>query len=296
MATSLRSGPRASAAILFIAVVASSCSDGGLRDDADTVAVLREIGAVSEDDLRQVKLHGNGHIKGLDLMGKDISRVLPHLGGLKQITGLKISVRDYSALEIRSLGKLSTLTHLTIACQDEHFPVLQSLVNVKELEIIGEEIEDSSLRYLASMKGLQNLSLEGVPISGTGFSHLKDFTDLQELNVAGTRLSDDGITAIVDNFPRLKKMEFSDTDVSREGALRLAALPWLYLLNFPKEVVGPDAQTVEKSERSRHRKERQIAKDAFAKEFRARHMEARRQARDRGEEVPSDDVYPLFTN
>lgn len=211
MLTSTKKSPWAGLLCTLCALTLPSCVDAGLHDSPEVVKALKSINALSDDDIRLVKANTDGHIGGLNLMGKDISDVLPHLDGLKRLRGLKVDVEDYSVEEIRLLGELKTLTHLTIACRDEHLPVLQSLTNMEELKIIGNDIQDSSLRYLASMKGMRKLNLEGAPISGIGFRHLKDFVALQELNVGSTKLNDDGITALIQNFPRLKTLVYCDS-------------------------------------------------------------------------------------
>lgn len=162
--------------------------------------------------------------------------------GLKKLEGLQIDIRDYDVHEIEQLGKLTTLTHLVIGCRDEHFPVLQPLSHLTDLKILGDDTRDDSLRYLALMKGLQRLLLEGAPIDGSGFKHLKDFVEMEELFIEGTNLNDEAISHIVENFPRLRRLEYQQTQVSRDGALQLASLLWLLRPGFPGEVLGPAHQ------------------------------------------------------
>jgi hypothetical protein len=206
--------------------------------------------------------------------------------GVERISGLGLP-NDPSTLKILPhLDELERLRRLHIGYErltDEDLGTLPRLSGLRELWIGNNLVTDEGLKHLAGMKELRYLKIRGAHVEGPGLARLEDSSKLERLDLGANPLGDSAIPHIVRYFKKLRQFDFDETNVTIEGFIRLAELPWLTNVAFPKNMIEAEGDP---------KADREAVRDVLRQYVRA-YKESKRRARAAGEEVPPDHVGPF---
>ena len=206
--------------------------------------------------------------------------------GVERIWGIGLSDDRGSLVILPHLGKLDKLVSLHIAVsdlKDNDLKALPPLPKLREFWMGKNVVTDEGLKYLADMKDLRYLQIRGTQIQGSGLVHLAGLTKLDRLDLSENPLTDEAIPHIVNNFKRLRKINFGSTNVSSDGFMMLADLHWLTTIDFPDGIVN----------RNGNPKKERDEEIALMRKYVRLYKESKRKAREAGEVVPSDKVQPF---
>jgi hypothetical protein len=193
-----------------------------------------------------------------------VSRVLPVLKDLPDVTDLSIWGVALTREDLQTIGKLNHLRTLSLEeCEidDADLAFLSDLRNVGDLRLHRNPVTDDGLRHLSAMKKLYRLHLGFTRVNGSGLKHISP--ELQRLTLSGTQLDDSTIDNCL-RFQRINHLYFDNTTVTEAGLMKLVSLYWL------DDIGLPDG----------------ISKDAF-RTFDEAWLASMRAARAAGKEVPA---------
>ena len=182
--------------------------------------------------------------------------------GVEHVAFVGIRIRENMPKKTRKevmqllphLAKLDHLRELSFnnGISDDDLKTLPPLPTVKKFGTSSTHITDEGLKHLADMKNLKHLRLRRTQVRGPGLAHLKGFSKLEWLELGSTPLDDSAMPHVVANFPRLRRFDFNETNVTPEGLMQLVDLHWLGTIGPPNNIVGPDfTKAKTKAERSR---------------------------------------------
>lgn len=236
---------------ILLILICTSCSKG---DDPHTLELIHK--HISQKSIHTT-LDNNGVEKIISLSfpnKKESYEIFPFLSNLEHLVNLRIGG--------------DTLTN-------DHLKNLPPLPNMTSLVLGQNMVSDEGLRYISAMKKLRRLSLSSTKVQGPGLAYLTGFDQLEWLDLGNTPLDDRGIPHIVANFPKLKRIELGNTNITPAGAMQLSNLLWLTNTAFPDDIANP-GQEVKMSERL-----------ALLIKYERARLDAIRSARAAGKEAPS---------
>ncbi len=207
---------------------------------------------------------GKEHLVSIELRSRasehrdDVLNLLPELSKLEHLRTLEIS-SNFSDPELSRLPSLPNIVELFIAPTSRHG-------TPGKLDNSTHEMTDEGLEHFSSMTNLASLTIRSTHLNGSGLRFLKGFDKLESLTLEGNPIEDIAVPHIVENFPRLKVLTFSETNLTEEGWLLLAELPLLENVSLPALSLD-DAAGLSRSER---RKNKWRAKNAMRDRFDAR--------------------------
>jgi len=156
-------------------------------------------------------------------------RLLPHLNGLKQLSGLDLirsRVTDDGLAEIARLPKLTELNLKETSIGDTGAAHLAALNNLRSLNLAQTKITDASLAKLEGLVRLQSLELADTQTSDAGVAQLARLTDLTNLSLDGTGISDAALAKLAP-LQRLRSLSLQRTGITDAGVTSLVKLTGL---------------------------------------------------------------------
>jgi hypothetical protein len=216
-------------------------SDGNVTGYADVDGI---------DDSVLLELRRFPELRGLELTWGSITneglRALVEAGGLRQLRSLKLDrCPQVTGEGIRSLNSLPTIEELCLfnipvsgsdlagfhnltELQIRHAPLtngdlatIAALPKLEGLSLAKTMIDDQGMAALASCPQLRGLRLDGCELTDAGAREIPRYCgDLETLGLACNNLTDDCLS-LVDDLPRLKYLDITETNITAEAADRL---------------------------------------------------------------------------
>ncbi len=215
----------------------------------------------------------NGHVYGVQLRNRQaVDEVLPLLKDIIDLAGLTISGVDLNTVDMEAIGGLTPLVDLSLSgcgLTDAELQPLRALTDVTRINLSNNPISDRGLQFLGGIRQLRKVDLRFTKIHGEGVEQLASLPKLQELWLTGTGIDDNTVSHCA-TLSKLEVLYIPETEVTADGLMQLVNMHWLTKLAFPDGVPRHD---------------RQRFADAF--------IDARRKARDAGEDVPLHDRQPF---
>ncbi len=196
---------------------------------------------IGDEGLRHLKKLQN--IERLSLQNIGITdEGMQHVAKLKNLTHLDLTYSSISGEGITHLKglKLKALNLKTNNIDNEALKVVGSFSDLEFLSLAGTKVTDKGLAHLAGLKKLKSIDLGFNKINGSGLVHLKDcpltllnlyncaltdegikpfahFTMLKELYLSSNKKLTDRSLAVLEDLPRLRYVNISDTSITKEG-------------------------------------------------------------------------------
>jgi len=278
---------------LFLVCFLGFAGCGNSAENPKAIALLKKHGTVGifDEKIWLVSLHEKAGVG----RGDTDELIL----ALKEIEGLGELRINGNALKKKHLQSIAALPHLTVlrlrgcGLDDKALEVIKEMSNLKWLGITHTPITDEGLKHLAQLRKIKRLELPKTKIRGPGLAHLKGFDQLEWLGLGSTPLDDSGIPHIVANFPKLKRLQLDETNITPDGLMQLVDLHWLQNLAPPSDMLPRKHMQAQGEERTRLLQEERKARKALMLKFDTAHLASKRKARAAGMEVPSDTLLPF---
>ena len=202
-------------------------------DDADSVTALKAVAT----SMRQ---NDHGQIIEVNFRESEATdEAMQHLAGLRAVESILLNDVEITDAALEPIGKLETLKNLDLrGCpvSNDGLAHLIGLKNLKALRLNGKSgatlVDDLGFEHIAKLPALKVLNADflfGDIVAA--INHLEGVDGLEELYLAGTTF-DDEAAKLLGQFPKLKTLRVSQTQISDLGLEHLAALKSLEKLDL----------------------------------------------------------------
>lgn len=176
---------------------------------------------------------------GLPIRGEP----LEHLGKLKSLRMLSLSIEPIGSVGLRAIQQMKELRYLrliSVPFTDRQLAALQTLENLEELEFWHSEITNDGLAALSRFPRLKKLSLYGNfrtvdQITDVGAFHLGQLERLETLALTVTSITNEGLSYLA-NLKQLKRLTLMGNGITGDGLKLLVMLPKLEFLSLDLRV------------------------------------------------------------
>lgn len=152
---------------------------------------------------------------------------LAFVEGLTRLKRLELPaslVTDAGLHHLQRLEQLEVLNLKKAGVTGSGFAQLESLARLRSLDLGATPFNDQGMGHIANLANIDMLNLYDTKITDDGLAPLKRLTKLVWLNISGTAITDAGARHLEDITSLFWwDLNFSGTQVSREGKLRLKA-------------------------------------------------------------------------
>lgn len=215
----------------------SKLSDRGLEVVA-RLPGLTSLGWSAEGETSDVgisQLRNNLRLTQLELSGVVISDIgLEHLSTCENLEELSIDATGdgLTGKGIQGLARLKKLKSLTFCkpLPSDCLAALSNLVTLEELRLQGPVPNEEDLTGLAQMNSLKYLALRDVELKRKGLRNLANLHQLESLYANLSGLGDEDME-LISSFPKLRRLDLSNSAVTGAGLMKLVGLKELQRLD-----------------------------------------------------------------
>jgi len=162
-------------------------------------------------------------------------RYLQDFHGLRLLDVSHTSVDDTGLELLSRLKRLERLYLSYTRVTDIGLHWLAALSNLQALGVAGTRITNDGLREIGRLTGLRELVLDSTAIGADGLRHLVGLHGLEELSLPITPTNDAAVPHIL-RHPNMRRLDLRRTEITLDGALQLAALRQLEVLEVPYSI------------------------------------------------------------
>jgi Leucine-rich repeat (LRR) protein len=155
----------------------------------------------------------------------------------------RVAIRRWRSLHQYVNGRGGKLKEITLEgsnIRDEHLHGLELFPEVKSAGFVEAGATDAGVAFLGKFSNLEVLSVFRCPnVTDASCAELAKLQKLNVLDFSGTRIGDDGV-ARLPVFPKLARLDLSETQVTSASLEYVATLPRLKMLNLAGTQIDDD--------------------------------------------------------
>ncbi len=179
------------------------------------------------------------------VIGDDDLRLLSGLPRLRSLLLNDTPITDEGLVHVGQIATLQNLDVRGCPLSNAGMSHLTSLRELRALRLSGQSgattVDDAGLAPIGQLTSLKALLLDHLWISEVGLAELQGLKKLEELYLAQTLVGDEAVATLANQFPALKKLRISRTQVTGDGLAPLSQLTQLEDLDLSENSQVTDA-------------------------------------------------------